>query len=321
MRLSGVDLLRGLAAFGIVGCHLSLSPRTLGGEWVTVLCDFNVGVFAAIAGFLMTKTELDGQEQSAPSRVLSLRIYVIRRMGRLLPTFFFWSACFILATSAFDLVLDGGHLNSKYGMVDFWLRVVFLGGASTHLWFLPCLFYAQVLLRALAVLPVNGVVLVLLGGTLVVPSALMGSWFGTYPLRLFAFLVTGYGLGRIKRKIPLGVLSWLSAVGLVAYVALNGVVPAFVRGWFATVPLLLFFTSIRFEGRVSIVVSTLGATSMGVYLIHPLATRGLSVLWPHVFPSPFGAIPVLSEWMLAWASALVAAYILLRVPFVNRFIR
>ena len=53
MKYNGLDLLRGIAAFGIVGCHLGLSPRTSGGEWVTALCNFNVGLFAAISGFLM----------------------------------------------------------------------------------------------------------------------------------------------------------------------------------------------------------------------------------------------------------------------------
>lgn len=52
MRLIGLDFLRGIAAFGIFGCHLSLSPRTAGGGWATCLCDFNVGVFAVIAGLL-----------------------------------------------------------------------------------------------------------------------------------------------------------------------------------------------------------------------------------------------------------------------------
>ena len=54
MRLNCFDLLRGVASFGIVGCHLSLSPRTEGGALVTSLCDFNVGLFAALAGFLMS---------------------------------------------------------------------------------------------------------------------------------------------------------------------------------------------------------------------------------------------------------------------------
>ena len=48
MRIAGIDLLRGVAAFGIVGCHLSLAPRAADGELVTALCDFNVGLFAPV---------------------------------------------------------------------------------------------------------------------------------------------------------------------------------------------------------------------------------------------------------------------------------
>ena len=54
MRFISIDFLRGIAAFGIVGCHLSLMPRTDGGALVTSLCDFNVGLFAALAGVLMS---------------------------------------------------------------------------------------------------------------------------------------------------------------------------------------------------------------------------------------------------------------------------
>ena len=53
VRFVGIDFLRGVAALGIAGCHLSLAQRTTGGELVTALCDFNVGLFAAVAGFLM----------------------------------------------------------------------------------------------------------------------------------------------------------------------------------------------------------------------------------------------------------------------------
>ena len=50
MRLYAIDILRGIAAFGIVGCHLMLSPRTNAGSWVTHFCDMNVAVFAVLAG-------------------------------------------------------------------------------------------------------------------------------------------------------------------------------------------------------------------------------------------------------------------------------
>ena len=157
MRLIGIDFLRGVAAFGIVGCHLILGPRTAGGELITALCDFNVGLFAAVAGFLMCGGG-DDKDWLA---------YVGKRAQRLLPTYFFWSAVFILATVSFDLLLDGGRLNPKYGTMAFWGRVVFAGDASTHLWFLACLFYVQVLLRSVFKLSVEkwcGVVWIVLGG-------------------------------------------------------------------------------------------------------------------------------------------------------------
>lgn len=311
MRIHGVDLLRGIAAFGIVGCHLSLSPRTVGGELVTILCDFNVGVFAVIAGLLMgMKTESD-----------TVVGYGWRRIKRLLPTYFFWSGVFIVATCAFDLILDGGRLNPQYRTAEFWLKAVFLGGTATHLWFLPCLFYAQVVMCVISGLPLKGWMWMIVGFLLIVPSALMGNWFGTYPLRLFAFLVTGYGLGRMKPNLPRTWSGGLAVVGLVAYVLLSGIVPAFIRGWFATIPLLLFFTSLSFNGRVVSAVGVLGATSMGIYLVHPLITRALSVVWVRVFSEPYGVLPVLSEWLLAWGVAFVAAFVLLRLPVVNRFVR
>lgn len=315
LRVAGIDLLRGIAAFGIVGCHLSLSPRTAGGAWVTCLCDFNVGVFAAVAGFLMAKAKSGARGGE------TFHDYVWKRVKRLLPTYFFWSVVFIVATSAFDLILDGGHLNPKYGTCAYWLRVIFLGDAATHLWFLACLLYAQILLQAFSTLPVGGGVWILLGLALIVPVDLVGNWFCLYPLRLFAFLVTGYGLGRLDIKLSPFVSGGLTVLGLSTYVLLGGMVPAFISGWVVTIPLLLFFTSLSSNGRVASVAGVLGSTSMGVYLVHPLITRALSVVWVRIFSTPFGVLPVLSEWLLAWAVAFVAAFVLLRLPVINRFVR
>ena len=86
MRLVSLDLLRGIAAFGIVGCHLSLSPRTEGGALVTSLCDFNVGLFAALAGFLMCGVK--GWCEYAS--------YIKKRVLRLVPTYLFWSVVFLV---------------------------------------------------------------------------------------------------------------------------------------------------------------------------------------------------------------------------------
>jgi len=48
---NGIDWLRGIAAFGIVGCHLNLAPTTAADTLLRHFCDMNVGVFGCISGF------------------------------------------------------------------------------------------------------------------------------------------------------------------------------------------------------------------------------------------------------------------------------
>ena len=180
MRIISLDLLRGIAAFGIVGCHLSLSPRTEGGALVTSLCDFNVGLFAALAGFLMSGVK-DWSDYAG---------YIKKRVVRLVPTYLFWSVVFLAFTAAFDLSLDGGRIHPRYFSGEFWVSVLFKGGSAAHLWFLACLFYAQVLM-ALPFGKFNrewqGVLWVIIGGAVLYGAVRIGWWYGWYPLRLLAF--------------------------------------------------------------------------------------------------------------------------------------
>ena len=321
MRLIGIDLLRGGAAFGIVGCHLSLAPRTAGGELVTALCDFNVGLFAAVAGFLMCGGKGDA----------GWLTYIGKRAKRLLPTYFIWSAIFIMATSAFDLLLDGGHLNPKYGTAGFWGRVVFVGDAATHLWFLACLFYAQAVLHSAFKAGAgkwHGLMWIGLGGLAISVSVLLADWFGKYPLRLVAFLMTGYGFGCCLRsgmfdvcKRRNGIFWCLAISALVLHVLLRGIVPGFIRDWFAVGPVVLAFIGCDFKSERWVKVAALfGATSLGVYLVHPLVTRGLSVAVARLVHSPYSVPIVLADWLLAWAISIAAAYVLGRMPIARRFV-
>ena len=321
MRLMGIDVLRGVAAFGIVGCHLSLAPRTAGGDLVTALCDFNVGLFAAVSGFLMCGNK-GGNGWLG---------YVGKRARRLLPTYFFWSAVFILATVTFDLLLDGGQLNPKYGTWVFWGKVVFAGDASTHLWFLACLFYVQVLLwcafRACAS-RWFGVMWIVLGGLLVCVSGSSAAWFCRYPLRLAVFLVTGYGMGcclqggLLEACRKYNWLVWCCALAALAlHVVAGQRISGFVKDWLVVGPVLLAFVGweIKREHAVK-VAAVLGATSLGVYLVHPLVTRALSVVVGRFVQPPFSAWVVLGDWVLAWGISLVAAAVMRRVPGLRRVV-
>ena len=319
MRCLGIDVLRGVAAFGIVGCHLSLFPRTVGGDLVISLCDFNVGVFAALAGFLMWGAKGCWRE------------YAAKRIKRLLPTYFAWTIVFILMTALFDLIYDGGQLNPRYMTISFWARAIFAGGSATHLWFIVCLFYAQLALYTVFSScngKWQGLIWFVTGGFLIAVSTQSPEWLARYPLRLVAFLVTGYGIGcclhagMFERFLKRKSLVWSIAIGmLIAHMAARGVVHGFVRDWLAVGPVLLAFVGLEIHGGKSLKVATiLGATSMGVYLVHPLVTRGLSVLVTRAVRPPYMAWIVLGEWLLAWAISFAATVVLKRMPVAKRFV-
>lgn len=136
---NGVTILRCIAAFFIVGCHLGLSPRTLSGGLVTWFCDMNVGLFGAISGFLLVYA-FEKDES------LSIRKYFLKRLSRLLPVYLFWTLFYLCASAVFAVTLKDGLSFDKYLSLRFWFNVVFWGGASCHLWFIVTLFYAQILL-------------------------------------------------------------------------------------------------------------------------------------------------------------------------------
>lgn len=308
----GLDLLRGIAAFEIVGCHLSLSPRTVGGEWATALCDFNVGLFAAISGFLTSCG--NG--------------YIIKRASRLLPVYFVWSVFYVCATAAFDLILDGGALNARYYSLQNWVDVLFYGSAAAHLWFLICLFYGQVLLAVLDIvferlgLPKRACITVLIVSSLIflALSASFCNWWSRYPLRLLAFLFAGFVLKSFaNRKDMFWTYFGWSCVMLAVHLCAEPVLPSFVRDYLLMIPVLLLFVSGKFaNGKIAAV---LAATSMGVYLIHPLFARAVSYVACRIYSTPYNFFVVTGEWIVVWALSFVAAVVLMRLPWIGRVVK
>lgn len=109
------------------------------------------------------------------------------------------------------------------------------------------------------------------------------------------------------------------ALGL--HVAMRGVVPGFYRDWVAVFPVLVGVASVDVKSiRVAEIAAVLGATSMGVYLLHPLVTRGLSVVVTRQIAAPYSASVVVSEWVVAWGISIVGALLMLRMPIVKRFV-
>lgn len=228
MRLYGIDFLRGIAAFGIVGCHLILAPRTASADWLTHFCDMNVAVFGVIAGFF-TRASSDGRASHD----------IIRRLKRLLPTYAVWTLVFLAASATFKISAHDDL--GQYARPSFWTSVVFFGGSSAHLWFLAVLAYTQVFALFLLhrKLPRWASAVIGLSGILL--SVCVNGWWGWYFFRLFGFVWIGIAV----REIRWG--DWrhfgmLTLMGLVAHVVFIGTFPAFVRDLFVAVPLVLFAT-------------------------------------------------------------------------------
>ena len=311
MRYNGLQLLRGIAAFGIVGCHITLLERTQAGAFLLSFCDLNVGVFAAISGFLM-----------ASERSVGWGEYVKKRAARILPTYLVWSVIFLVASAVFQYI-GAGAVKPRYGELNFWTNVVFKGGSSCHLWFLICLFYAQCLVGPVCNMKKIGApVFLALGFGLIGLSSWLGGWYGAYPLRLLGFLVTGIGIRRLLLPIGNATLFLLVVIALILHFVLHGLVFGFLLDWVVVCPTLILFSGLSFESESRLrLAGFLGCTSMGVYLIHPLFTAGIGVVTRKLVAAPYGVAPIAVNWIVCWGAALFLTFVLLRIPKVNRFVR
>ena len=105
------------------------------------------------------------------------------------------------------------------------------------------------------------------------------------------------------------------------HLAFMDTVPGFLRDWLAVGIVVIAFYNFDFQGRSAKPAALLGATSMGVFLIHPLVTRGLSVLLYRFTQPPYGVCAVFGEWLCAWLLALAATVVLLKNPLAKRIVQ
>ena len=113
----------------------------------------------------------------------------------------------------------------------------------------------------------------------------------------------------------------VALVTLVLHIALRGVVPGFYRDWVAVFPVLVGVENVEVKSiRIGKIAAVLGATSMGVYLVHPLVTRGLSFLVTRQVAAPYSASVVIGEWVVAWGISMVGAVLMLRMPVLRKFV-
>ena len=108
VHFAGIDWLRGFAAFFIVGCHIGLLDRTVLGAKLTHFCDMNVGVLAAISGFLFFRRGIS-RPNADFGRILE------KRIKRLLSMYLIWSLFYLAIRWLTNCVIGGGGF-SRRGM-------------------------------------------------------------------------------------------------------------------------------------------------------------------------------------------------------------
>ena len=285
-----------------------LSPRTAAGEWVTHFCNMNVAVFGVIAGYFTHISEGG-----------SAGTDIAKRLRRLLPTYVVWTFVFLAASFVFKVAAHDDL--SQYSEASFWVNAALFGGSSAHLWFIAVLVYTQVF--ALSLLRRNPPAWIKwgLGFVGIALSVSLDNWWGTYFFRLFGFLWLGIAVRDVRRG-SWKVFGVVSLIALVAHVMLMGLVHGFLRDLFVAVPLVLFAARLPLGGGgISRCAQFLGATSMGVYLVHPLLTKFGFVLVTRFCATPYGVGVVLTDWLLCWVAALGFASIAARVPYLRRIVK
>ena len=293
-RLLGLDLVRGLAAYGVVVIHtLGNQPRTPSGVRFVGLClGFAVPSFLAVSLYLSSGRLL----LSGPSGFLR------GRLERMIMPYFVWSAIFIAFRAS--LYLASGRADALRGLVSSPWSLLFLGKASAQLYFIPLLFLGEIL----AVVIISTLGERLKSPAWVVLFALLGvvlSWFDAsrrhpllsdprvsdlgqvaltvgsdllwcLPYVALAFLFQLSAVNRRMRSISgLGALFLAAFVCALNWIGATGAADAYLP--FGTRELVIAFGCVAAAVAVSPAVprsrwiESLAACTFGIYLVHPLA--------------------------------------------------
>lgn len=282
----GIDIARFIAAFGVVVAHAEASPV----DWVGHLA---LALFAILTAFLAVKSA----ERAGGSYAY------LPRAKRLILPWVVWSVFYWAVEAA---ITDGP--DKFRPLVDPWSL---LYGGYIHLWFLPFIGLAMVLVApAVTLVTTPGRLWAALGLLLGLSAPLFWAHEALHlpePLPQWAFTLPCYGLGLLLAKAHgMG----RPAVALVAGVALAALAVWMGQAapWTFTVLAGLFafelFWRLPVTGGWAL---HLGQVAFGIYLIHPFL---MLVIYKFLGPDvPFLTGAVL-DFLLSWAVVAV----LRRIP-------
>ncbi len=268
-RRQSIDLMRFVAAFGIVWAHMQ-APGMIEGYVA-------LSLFVVLTGFLSLRSLARG----------GVRRFWVGRLLRFLLPWLVWAALFRLLD-----VLRAADVSLLWTLTDPWWLLI---GPAVHLWFLPfvVIFSPGVILALAAVRSARGV---WLAAGACLPLGLGAVWLHDagglpQPLAQWAFALTPllYGilsaLGHHHRAVAAPLL----------FVAAVGGIAGF--GWGSLAAPFMLSAALIFEAfwRADLrwpAATALGRLAFGIYLIHPAAMLVWFKLGGAVLPAQLGAVAV-----------------------------
>ena len=286
-----LDLGRFIAAFGVVVAHVLASPR----DWVGHL---SLGLFLILTGFLAVQSAL---------RAGGAYPWIARARRLALP-WLFWAVVYRVIDMRVSDAPERFELLS-----DPWTLLI---GPSIHLWFLPFVMLATVLVapachwiktpRALAVASVGLVVI----GLPLFYIHKAGHLPEPLPQWCFALPIYGYGLLiGLGHRLEKPVYPFAAIVVLTVLIYLLIGEPWALQCLVAAVAFEVFWR-VPMRHRL---LPAMGKAAFGIYLMHPFF---LLVL--HKFTAADLGVwtSILAAFLMSWAATAVA----LRVPYLRRMV-
>lgn len=282
--IAGFDYLRIAAAFAVVWIHGSDTNRFA--MRLQDYCSFAVPSFILMSVFLSTQS-------FARKKGLGLRTFLVLRAKRLIPAYVGWSLVYLFFRYLKHRFITGIPLELD------WISVIFFGGASYQLWFVPMLLMWSLVFGVLMCYIARAGHKRALGGLLILAGVLL---YGTgpemarhlslppgyemlkYGITDTGFVLLGMGLWallkgaegiRLPSANPGYVVMGVAGIGL----SLAGMRTGFNRALFMPLfTLSTFWLSLRPGGtRGSAFVRYLSPVAFGIYLCHAIFVEGLQV--------------------------------------------
>ena len=277
LRLS-VELVRFVAAFGVVVAHAQASPR----DWVGHL---SLGIFLILTAFLAMQSM-----QRAGGRYK-----LLPRMRRILLPWLFWCLFFRLVAYA----LAGRALPV---LSDPWSL---LYGPTIHLWFLPFVALAMICVAPVGRLVTDDRTLAIALGLWLAFTALafalhetslpepLAQWTFAAPLYLYGLLLAP--AHRLNRA------GWLVAAAALVSCA-GGLMTLAPWPWAVLIAALIFEAAWRLDLHHPIL-PALGAVAFGIYLMHPFF---MLAVWKLLGPDTARLPAAIAAFALSWAATEAA---------------